>query len=227
MSRLPHCAIWLYGSHARGDADADSDVDLFVASDEDIPGHNIEAEAGPLASRGSVSRYSWFEVQGMAAYGSLFLQHLRLEGRPLYESYDQRGRLAAILSMMGGYRLADRDLRGFRAVLEDVAGSLGSGGPEIFELSVLGTVLRHASILGCWLLRRPAFGRTEPVARLVASTGLASTISIGFPDLYCFRLFVDGRLPRGMLPPLPEPVWWLRRAREVAACVEALNDACG
>lgn len=227
MSGVPHCAVWLYGSHARGDADADSDVDLFMASDESIPFPDIEAETRPLHWGGSVSRYSWSEVEGMAANGSLFLQHLRLEGRPLYESSNQRGRLAAILSRMDGYHLADRDLRGFRAVLEDVAQSLRSGGPEIFELSVLGTVLRHASILGCWLLRRPSFGRIRPVAQLVTSTGLAPGISSGFPDLYRFRLFVDGRLQRGALPPVPEPAGWLTWAGEVVTCVEALNHARG
>ena len=227
MSNLPECAVWLYGSHSRGDADAESDIDLFVASDEDIPPEAINVGAFRLRSPGSVSRYSWSEVEGMAAYGSLFLHHIRLEGCPLYEASSQEGRLGGILSRMSGYRLAERDLRGFRAVLEDVARSLGSGGAEIFELSVLGTVLRHASILGCWLLGRPSFGRTTPVDRFVTYTGLPSSISRGFREFYRFRLFVEGRLQKGMLPRQPASAVWLSRAREVVDCMEAVKNDRG
>lgn len=225
MSGLTQCAVWLYGSHARGDADAESDWDVFVASDEGVSLDGIQVQPWLAYSTGSVSRYSWPEVEGMAAYGSLFLEHLRLEGLPVYESPQEKGKLAAILSRMSGYQLADRDLRGFRAVLNDVAQSLAFGGSEIFELSVLGTVIRHSSILGCWLLGRPSFGRIEPVARLVSVVGLAKCISDGFPELYRFRLYVEGRLQRKALPPTCEALAWLKRAGEVVTCVEVLKNA--
>ena len=108
--------------------------------------------AGICSANVSISRYSWDEIRGMARYGSLFLHHIRLEGRPLYEAESCRGRLHATVAELGEYTLARRDIRGFKVVLADIAESLESGGSRVFELSVLATVIRHASILGCWLI---------------------------------------------------------------------------
>lgn len=223
MTGDPQLAVWLYGSHARGDSDADSDLDLFVASDEPFLLPVIETESWLQNERASISRYSWSEVEGMAGYGSLFLQHLHLEGRLLYEGSQVQGRLGTILSKMGDYRLAQRDIRGFQAVVKDVERSLEIEGCEIFETSVIATVIRHASILGCWLLGRPSFSRTEPVARLVSLAGLSTAISDGFQDLYRFRLYIDGRLDSGALPTMPLSKKWIGLAKEVVTCVEELN----
>src|SRR5262245_46459624 len=70
-------AVWLYGSVARGDADELSDTDVLLisdASDHPIPAVQAVAEA-------SVSHYTWGQITSLAEVGSLFLHHLRLEGR--------------------------------------------------------------------------------------------------------------------------------------------------
>ena len=212
-------SVWEYGSVARGDADRLSDFDVLVVGPETGELGTVMKAAGLGFRRASISRYSWDEIVGMAGYGSLFLHHVRLEGRPLYENDACRGRLRIVLDELGEYTLARRDVQGFKTVLGDVAESLRYGGAKAFELSVLGTVIRHGSILGCWLLGNPTFGRLAPVESFAAAAGLAVS-TVDFERLYMYRLYCDGRLQRSTLRPVAAEVWlhWARRL------VEGLED---
>lgn len=215
-------AVWLYGSHARGVADSHSDLDILVAADDLTNISEIEGYV-PFAMDGaSVSRYTWNEITRMAEYGSLFLQHLKLEAVPLYETPSHRGILRGVLDELADYELAQRDLRGFQAVLVDVAEALDGKEEETYELAVLGTVIRHSTILGCWLLKQPSFGRLEPVSRFVGLRGIENVVESEFPDLYRYRLYTDGRVGRDSLPKLSGRRW-LKRARHVVASVEELT----
>src|SRR6266436_6235567 len=94
--------IWLYGSEARGDVDGISDFDLLLVADGEIS--QTDVLPGSLLAIGSVSRYDWNEIEGMAEYGSLFLHHLRLEGRCL-ESSNTRGlSLCTMLTQLPPYQ---------------------------------------------------------------------------------------------------------------------------
>ena len=212
-------AVWEYGSVARGDADRLSDFDVLVVGPETGELGAVVSAAGLGCHEASISRYSWSEIAGMAAYGSLFLHHVRLEGRPLYENDACRGRLRTVLDELGEYTLARRDVQGFKTVLGDVAESLRYGGAKAFELSVLGTVIRHGAILGCWLLGNPTFGRLAPVESFAAAAGLAVNMA-DFERLYMYRLYCDGRLQRSTLRPVAAEVW-LHRAQRL---VEGLED---
>lgn len=217
----PGYAVWLYGSHARGVADCHSDLDILVAGDH-LPNNSEVRRHFPWASdHASVSHYAWHEIEQMAEYGSLFLQHLRLEAIPIYETPSHRGNLQRVLNGLGDYRLAERDLRGFRAVLDDVAEALDSESEETYELAVLGTVIRHATILGCWLLKQPSFGRLEPVSSFVNKSDLDQLIEKEFQELYSYRLYIDGRVEREALGELSARQW-LERARQVVKKVEGL-----
>lgn len=209
------CAVWLYGSRARGDEDVLSDVDVFVVSDTEVSKKQVAQLVPELPGDVSISHYTWNEVIGMADYGSLFLHHLRTEGRVLWEAPAGEGKLYNLLSGMGGYKHSRRDISGFMAVLEDVKASLETGGALTYELGVLGTVLRHSSILGCWLTGSPSFGRIAPVQRIVSRYGLSPEIAEEFSELYLYRLYIDGRIAS-----IPEPTKlqievWLERVMEV------------
>jgi len=216
------CAIWLYGSHARGDSDPLSDIDVLMVGDANAEPGDFDSNCLDTYTNFSVSRYTWDELRGMAAYGSLFLQHLRLEGRRLHEDRACSGQLHTLLEGMPSYRLAARDIAGFRVALCDVEASLGFSDTVVYELGVLGTVIRHSSILGCWLLGVPTFSRTLPVQRLVSELGMPYVISEEFAALYRYRLYLDGRSPKP--DDTMDPNAWLLRARTVVDAVEHIYD---
>ena len=213
------CAVWLYGSRARGDEDVLSDVDVFVVSDVEVSKIEIAQLVPELPDDISVSQYSWDEVAGMANYGSLFLHHLWTEGQVLWEASSSKSKLSKLLSEMGNYTHARRDVRGFMAVLGDVKASLETGGVFTYELGVLGTVLRHSSILGCWLEGTPSFARIEPVKRIVSRYDLPSEISSEFPKLYEYRLYCDGRIKTAQEPTRHQADVWLERVLEVVNAI--------
>lgn len=212
MKNQTHIAVWLYGSRARGDYDSISDTDVLVVCEPLVTDETICALTTTLQDSCSISRYSWEEIKSMSRFGSLFLHHIRGEGRPLFESASAQGRLAQLLSNMHDYELAERDLKGFRTALMDVSESMTDPGSVSYELSVVGTVIRHASILGCWLAGNPKFSRTEPVRLFVGEAGLPEEYAMEFPSLYQFRLYTYFRAERPTVPSVEYLRLWLNRA---------------
>jgi predicted nucleotidyltransferase len=183
-------SVWLYGSHARGDTDLLSDVDVFVAG---APRGGVIDSLAFNGQTPSVSQYAWEEVEAMAAYGSLFFHHLRLEGKPLLEHAGGTFRLAHLLEYLPTYQLFRRDLRAFHLTVADVREAFRMGSTPEFEMAVLGTVLRHSSILGCYLLKNPCFGRTAAIEKACRAVGFTAESLTAFNTLYLFRLHEDGR----------------------------------
>jgi hypothetical protein len=188
--------LWLYGSEARGDVDDLSDSDILLVADSQISPRDILEASRDLLAIGSASRYDWNEIEGMAKYGSLFLHHLRLEGRCLDSSKTRAVSLRAILNQLPPYQRVKADVRAFQATVEDIRQSLEDDGSLIFELSVLATVVRHAAILGCYVSGHPTFGRLRAVETVVDLWQLDPWIKSSFAELYAYRLFADRRLPR-------------------------------
>jgi hypothetical protein len=174
----------MYGSAARGDADDLSDIDLLVVAE---PDEEIELPtAGAPRESVSVSRYTWNEIAAMVGYGSLFLHHVKREGRPLAE--DTPSRLRELLDQLPPYTRADQELDSFSQVVADVRAAVDDDYSPQFELAVLATAARHAAILGCYLINDPRFGRAEPFRVLLPRLGYDAAEIEDFERLYGYRV---------------------------------------
>jgi predicted nucleotidyltransferase len=212
--------FWLYGSVARGEVDGLSDIDVLVV------GEFEERDLAQLPypkERLSIVRYDWAELEHMAAYGSLFLHHVSLEGRPLVVARNG-SRLSTLLDGLPRYVRAHRELASFVTVLEDVERSLARDHSPTYELSVIATALRHACILGCYAIDRPRFGRASAFAVFLPHAGLGAMVEDA-QHLYGFRLCEDGRAPAPFDASTKDVSVWLSRARMVVAEVARYLDA--
>lgn len=197
-------SVWLYGSFARGDSDELSDQDVLVVGTDRELNDEFRLLLGSFGiGQSSLSRYTWGEIEGMSSYGSLFLQHLKLEGRSVFEGQLVRGRLQRMLQGLGPYARARQDVRAFRMGLSEAEESLQGGGSLPFELSVLATIVRHSCILGCYLIGKPYFGRTEPVRVISAQWQLPRLFLQKYLHLYRYKLLADKRLSH-VIPELTE-----------------------
>lgn len=190
-------AVWLYGSSARGDVDELSDVDvLWIAPKPSALKHSdlLQRQAG-LGERAAVSYYDWHQIGEMASYGCLFLHHLRLEGQPLHEGSGARGRFRRILTSLPRYRRVRQDLEVYREAVRDVKLSLQHGGSVPFELSVLATTLRHACVLGCYVIQGPNFGRYSAIEKYIRARQVPGWSHTKVRSLVQYKLWSEARAP--------------------------------
>ncbi len=158
----------LYGSHARGEADARSDTDVLLVCDQ-----QNEAD------------YSWSDIDRLREYGSLFLWHLHLEARILDADESGRARWGSATADLPSYGRVVEDLDAFQVVLGDVASSLREGDTDReFEGAVLARTIRHAAILACFLLGEPNFSRYGAVDRATERYKIPTPGSRLFEELY-------------------------------------------
>jgi hypothetical protein len=157
----------LYGSHARGEADALSDTDLLVIDDD------------PLAD------YTWSDMTHLRAYGSLFLWHLHLESVILDADEQGQELWAKLTSELPTYARVQEDLDAFHTVLCDVSHALQARDSSLeFEGAVLARTIRHVAILVCFLIGEPNFSRYSAVAHAMAFFGISCAHEKEFEELY-------------------------------------------
>lgn len=209
--------IWLYGSSARGDRDQLSDVDLLVIGEGEV---DLGGLGLPSRERISASRYGWEEIEQMASYGSLFLHHIRVEGQPILETREHR--LRGLLYSLGPYARAERELTSFSMVLDDVERSLEGDYSVPFELSVVATALRHATILGCYLAGEPNFGHASAFKALLPKLGYSNEFIDEAIWLYSFRRADDDGRVRDATASSADVKLWVERVRLIIEQVGAI-----
>ncbi len=208
---------WLYGSAARGDADELSDVDVLVVAE---PAERPDVSSLKIPSTASLSRYTWPEIDSMIEYGSLFLHHVKREGRPLLE--EDPPRLRRLLDQLPAYARANQELDSFRQVVADVEASAKMDHSPQFEFAVLGTAARHAAILGCYFLGTPEFGRRKPFRVLLPQLGYDEHEIAGFERLYDYRVS-ENRGEVAYVRAEDTVAAWVSRVRALIAKVKVLE----
>lgn len=168
-------AAVLFGSQARGDSDSSSDVDVAVfanVEDFDALGKIKTQLASDIRDADvTVSLYSTRTAEILAQDGSLFLWHLNLEGKVLFERGPWISYLYARLKPYGQSK-ALRDLNTFERILNDVQDALRRAeGTELYEAATMYAILRNAGMIFTHLKGAPCFGRFESISRLAIGMG--------------------------------------------------------
>ena len=218
-------ALWLYGSKARGDSDDFSDTDLLVIgkSIKDLKYAEKLIPKGLLKM--NLNFHSWKEIQIMAKYGSLFLHHLKTEGKCIYKGELAKDKLLYLFSTLKDYKKTKTDLKSFLKVVKETRQSLITNQMLYFDLSVLATVIRHCSILGCWHLKKPCFNRIEPVKYLTKILGLSKINIEEYSKLYKYKLYIERRISKSDVEEIKtSPIIWIQNAENIINGVKRIAN---
>jgi Nucleotidyltransferase domain len=106
----PYIALFLYGSHARGDARESSDVDVLQVT----PRHTAPYAVGTV----NVTCYTLEQLLRIARRGGLFARHLIDEALPLVDPHDVLGVLKSAYVRPMDYLGVKRDVCGCASLLD-------------------------------------------------------------------------------------------------------------
>jgi len=156
-------AVMLFGSAARKDKDTCSDKDIFVLCKDmslsELGKVKQDFIVPTIGEEASICAYRYNDVVRMADKGSLFLWHLKLEGRMIF-SKDKV--LEGIIGRLKKYDSYKEDLNCYTDLLTDVENSLKKWGVLCeFDLSLLFTISRNVCMLLCYYRGQPRFGRFD------------------------------------------------------------------
>lgn len=169
--------VLLFGSGARNDADELSDTDVcFVLRriSAKARSESIRFSRAALGvSNPSPSIYSQSAFQDMATSGSLFLWHLKLEAKILFE---QDSLITKILREVVPYSGYCSDLREYRRISSGALDSIRNWRTNSFDLGVLFTAARNAMMVATMRIESPVFGR-RGYFRVLEGSGIRPMIS--------------------------------------------------
>lgn len=165
---------FLFGSSARGDADAASDTDvLIVYDDEPSSVDRQRAKDSVIEKLGqgcALAEYTWVRLGEMFADGHLFAWHLHQEARPLFpETYDRN----FSFPKPAPYRSSRIDALNFVDLLRTCVCAVQGHPASLVHEAGLGYVaIRNVGMsLSAVALPRPEFSRHVPfmVARALCT----------------------------------------------------------
>jgi predicted nucleotidyltransferase len=167
-------AVIEFGSVARGDDDdlSDRDICMFVRDLPDRAIARLKRRIAMLyrADEGSVSAYRTSTVRRMAIGGSLFLWHLKLEGRILFS---RPGAVMKIYDRLEAYSRFSVDLLLFQELCDDLrdATLARRRALDLFDLHVSFLIARNVCMLLTVHAGQPTFGRSTVFHEAVRRCG--------------------------------------------------------
>lgn len=168
-------SIILYGSYARNDQDAVSDYDVCVLT-KIRHEYNLDLDELkgileiPQSSQLKPVFYSESVVDLMLEHGSLFLWHLKIEGKVLYGE----AHFYKIIVKLKPFRTHHEEIIYHAELFDDLMRSWEYiCEPNELDLSVLFTIVRNTCMILSHKMGKPSFGRHSSF----------STAKLLFPDL--------------------------------------------
>lgn len=163
--------IYIYGSYARGESDIYSDIDILVVINtqeyKDIINIKDNMKSKLNIPRDWISIYSYNRIEEMKQYGAYFLWHLKLEGKKVYS---RKRYLENTLKSIPKYKKCKMDLIQYNDICIDIENSVKKEQYNIYyELNVLASIVRNASIAFCFLNNKYIFSRYKPVKFVIDS----------------------------------------------------------
>jgi len=163
-------SIVLFGSKARKDEDDFSDVDIFLLVD-DVPQVRITEIINLIKTKLpfnniGISLYTISTYRQLLLEGSMFLWHLKLEGRILYTKSDLNlyNGLEPFTNFKKNYLI-------YENLFISAKSSLQKNGLNEYDLSQLFFICRNICLLTCFKLSNPTFGRISVFDNLVGRIG--------------------------------------------------------
>lgn len=203
MSNYQILSIIIFGSTARGESDIYSDIDVCVIVDCDLDQDELEKVKRDTSLKYGVEQeevvvYSSIQIDNMVNYRSLFLWHLRLEGKILFDN----GYFKNISNKLLKYDKHLIELNYHAELLGDIISSLNKFNiVSELDLSQLFTICRNSCMILAHYNNEFAFGRNSAFE-------VASRIYIDLPiskELYQYLMNWKLMYERGITLGLETP----------------------
>jgi len=155
---------YLFGSHARGDVDDRSDLDVLAVVENHsgrVPLSDV-VRTLPVSLRKKTPTVAWYgraRLDEMFRAGELFTWHIFLEGRRLYGP-----EISSIFSRPAIYTNSVRDITSFVKLMNATGHQLeASEANAVYECGVTYVCVRNIAMALSWLaMPRPDFSRYSP-----------------------------------------------------------------
>lgn len=154
-------SVVIFGSCARGDTTDNSDLDVAVFSQDDVEVSKSELVGRfPALDDGrlSLACYGESSLDKMLRNGSLFLWHIKNEGKIIYgEDY-----LVTKLILLEPFERHDAEISNYLEMLADLfIVNETSCEPNEFDLALLFTIVRNTCMILTHKAGSPDYGRTS------------------------------------------------------------------